>query len=198
MKIIGISQRVDVITEYSERRDAIDQKWLQLCHETGFIPLIIPNHSQTVLALLEQIKFEGFILTGGNNLQAYEGDALERDEVELILLNFAIQNQLPLLGVCRGMQLVQSFFGIPLFKTAGHVNTEHPVFGRNQKWKVNSFHNYGTTKTSSELDVVARAEDGIIESIKHKKYPIHGIMWHPERYSPFKLRDINFVKQIFG
>lgn len=198
MKIIGLTQRVDIIKSYDERRDAIDQKWLKLCHEAGFLPLILPNHPLTVLTLLEQIKFGGFILTGGNNLKTLDGDAPERDEVELILLKYAIKKQIPLLGVCRGMQLIQFFFDVPLFSIKGHVNHDHFVFFKNQKWKVNSFHNYGTTKTSPQLAVVARSEDGIVEKIKHKKYPIHGIMWHPERNSSFELRDINLITQIFG
>lgn len=198
MKVIGLSLRVQDHSNYKERRDAIDQRWIFFCRMCGIIPILLPNDVPTVREYIAKFSFSGFILTGGNTLHPYGGNAPEKDEVELDLLQYAIKKTIPILGVCRGMQLMQHFFSIPLIKITGHVGIEHLIFLDQQKRCVNSYHDFGTEKTVPECRVVARSEDNIIEAIEHRKYPIKGIMWHPERYDFFQKEDIAFITSFFG
>jgi len=123
LKKIFISQRVDIIN--NERRDSCSQEWNELAINCGFIPIFVPNNIKLVYSLLSFISPDGIILTGGNDLVEYNGNAPERDEVESLLIEYALINNLPLLGVCRGMQMILNYFNNKLVKVKNHVRTQH-------------------------------------------------------------------------
>lgn len=195
---IGVSQRVTLVTEYGERRDALDQRWTVFLTSCGLIPILIPNHPPTANLLLKAIPLDGFLLTGGNNLVELGGDAPERDATELLLLEQARKSHKPLLGVCRGMQFLQNYFGVQLETVHGHVTAGHQIQGPFlEKRTVNSYHHLGTRTSHAELMVRARAEDGIVEAVKHVREPLQGIMWHPERSEPFAECDLKLFRDFF-
>lgn len=196
MKRIALTQRVQEVN--GEKRDALDQRWSAFCKACNILPILIPNHLPLIPSFLEYLDIQGFILTGGNTLHAYCGDAPERDEVEIAIVDYAIHCQLPILGVCRGMQLIQHYFKVRLEKVENHVNQPHTITWNNRLESVNSYHLYGTKTDCSELETLAKAEDGVIEAIRHPIYPIAGVMWHPERCNPFENRDLTFVKELFA
>lgn len=198
MKILGITQRIDDITEYIEKRDALDQRWINLLCQCGYFPIIFPNNIDVIEKYLDKFHFSGFILSGGNNLTIHGGNSQKRDEVENVLIKYSINKQLPLLGICRGMQMIQYFFDTELKKIEGHINIKHPITINSKKIIVNSYHQYGATSSSKDLKILALSEDGVIEAIKHKKFNLYGIMWHPERNNIFLDFDLNLIKQIFG
>lgn len=198
MKKIFITQRVQIIDGYNERRDCLDQKWNELLMECGLLPVIIPNSLETVNNIIENIKPNGILLTGGNDLIRYGGDANERDQLEYMLIDYAITNDIPLLGVCRGMQIILDYFGVPLVKVKNHVTKSHTIKSSSEEKKVNSYHNFGALECSDELKVIFRSDDKVIEQIEHKDYNINGIMWHPERYYPFRSEDISFIRKVFN
>ena len=198
MKLLAVTQRVVSVKEYGERRDALDQRWLSFIEACGYIPLLIPNNPQLALKMVQSVPIEGLLLTGGNNLVTFNGDAPERDETEHKLIDYCQDLGLPVLGVCRGMQIIQEREGITLKKLDGHVAVEHVVSWNNERILVNSYHNFGTTETVDSLVVKAQADDGIIEAVQHARFSIFGIMWHPERVSPFAPRDLELFKTIFG
>lgn len=196
MKVIAVTQRVEVIYNIGERRDAISQEWTHLAQACGFLPLFLPNHLPTVKQLLEKFPVQGFLLTGGNDLVPYGGNAPERDESEQYLIEFSVKKKLPLLGVCRGMQMVLDYFGSNLQRVEGHVRREHSLENGDI---VNSFHAWGAKECQAGLTVLTRSPDDVIEEIHHSQFSwIHGIMWHPERYSPFRERDVKLIKEVFG
>ena len=82
MKKVIVTQRVDVITEYSERRDAIDQRWVDLLLSIDIFPIFVSNNISYVKYLFENENIDGVLLTGGNSLLKYGGNAPERDSVE--------------------------------------------------------------------------------------------------------------------
>ena len=193
-KRILISQRVDIVDSYNERRDALDQKWAELLWEAGCAALPVPNHSRALSELLETLPVDGILLSGGNSPADYGGFAAERDETDRLLISFAAGSNIPLLGVCRGMQSVVLYFGGSLKKTEGHAAVRHVInFGKTRC--VNSYHDYAPDLLSNDLSVLALSECGEIEGIRHRNLPIMGIMWHPERESPFDLEDVALIKE---
>ncbi len=50
----------------------------------------------------------------------------------------------------------------------------------------------------NELEVWAKADDGVVKAIKHKELPVWGIMWHPERLTPFRPEDVELMQNILG
>ena len=178
-----------------ERRDALDQSWAALLAACDLIALPMPNRPEVATSLFEATEIAGLLLTGGNDLARYGGDAPERDETERRLLQLARARHLPVLGVCRGMQVIQDAFGVTLAKVAGHVAQRHRLDGVASE--VNSFHGFGATATVAPLEVLARAPDGVVEAIRHRDEPILGQMWHPERESPYDAADIARIRAHF-
>jgi len=119
----------------------------------------------------------------------------ERDALELELLADFTALGKPVLGICRGMQTINVFFGGDLVQDwPGHsaiegVDRLHsvqnaPSFLRElygERCMVNSCHHQIIGRLGTGLEVLQRAEDGVVEAFRHKTLPVWGIQWHPER-----------------
>lgn len=200
MKKIIYTQRVEIVESYGERRDCADVEIAKLIWECGFLPVPINNIPQRVQEFFEQVKPDGIILTGGNNLAEYGGNAPERDETEKRMIAYGIKNDIPIYGFCRGMQMIADYFGAKLAKVANHAAVRHRLEGSGL-WNgrtVNSFHNMAVKDITDDLIIEARSEDGVIEAICVRDKRIYGTMWHPEREKPYEKDDIQFIKQIFS
>ena len=106
--------------------------------------MLIPNTISDVSAFLDDMKVSGLILSGGDNI----GDEPLRDQIEKKIIDHAVSRDIPLIGICRGMQIINSFFGgkIRRLDNSDHVNKPHKVnlssnfsLGNNAI-QVNSFH----------------------------------------------------------
>lgn len=199
MNFIGLSMRVDVFKDREETRDAIDQRLISFLSLCDLIPVLLPNDLPTVKHLVRQLPLRGVIFSGGNTLPIIDAsDGVERYKVETWVFRWFVEKKLPIFGICHGMQIIQDIYGVTLKSIEGHVGCFHmikSVWG--DQW-VNSYHNYGTQKTSPDLRVLARSEDQVVEAISDDKKKILAIMWHPERETPFQKRDIKIVKEHFS
>src|SRR5690348_15957013 len=100
---IGLTQRVEVIQPHGETRDCLDQRWPAYLATLGFTAVPIPNCLTSLREFIEELRLDGFILTGGNDLQVVPDGvnvSLERDGTEIAILKLASQESLPVLGVC--------------------------------------------------------------------------------------------------
>jgi len=175
MKIVAISQRVTFIENRNEYRDSLDQRLTIFFQSIGFTPIPIPNSiSNDISTWIDIVKPDLIVLSGGNNL----GDFLTRDFTEKELINISINNHIPMLGICRGMQMIGTSFGSKLCKVDNHVSSHHKVTGEISGIK-NSYHNYSLGLCPEDFKVLAHSEDSQIEAIKHLSLPIEGWMWHP-------------------
>jgi putative glutamine amidotransferase len=188
-RLVAISQRVIPDSSHGERRDALDQRWAAFLLECDLIPVLLPNHAAAVDALFTALPLAGLVLTGGGDLAAYGGDAPERDAAETVALGHCRARRLPVLGICRGMQMIQHAFGVKLIPVSGHVARPHAVAGLWARAAVNSYHQWGSVE-AGPFQVLARADDGVIEGIRHPAEPVQAIMWHPERDKPFCEHDL--------
>ena len=197
MKTVVFTQRVEVIESYNERRDCADQRISSFIFACGYLPVPLPNNPVYVGEIIKQASPAGIMLTGGNSLVIYGGNAPERDETDRLLIDIAIRNKLPLYGFCRGMQSLLDYFGEKLQNVQNHVAVRHKVSGEISR-TTNSYHNQACVSLKScELEVLSKSDDGIIEAIRHKSLPLVATMWHPERESPFVNDDIHFVQKLF-
>ena len=203
---IAVTQRVDAVADRDERRDALDQEWCRLLAEHGALPVLVPNVLADVVAFLEALAVDGVILTGGNDLPGLQGasaDAPERDACERAVLGWCSERQIPLVGVCRGMQLLVQEYGGQLDPISNHVGVMHPLVVTSaalpeiQERTVNSFHAFGSVASDvgPELEVLAYAPDGVVEMVRHRQRPQWGMMWHPER-APQDARDWQLIERL--
>ena len=205
---IGITQRVELYKDYHEIRDCLDQEWTNLLCKANIDFILVPNSLDDVDSWLEKKNLKGFILTGGNDLSHLsdaKNAAPSRDETEKKILKWSVKNKTRVLGVCRGMQLINCFFSGSLRKVNGHAGSNHSIDILNDKYNfnsqsiVNSYHNWGISKTdlSPNLLPLAIADDGTIEALEHKQLPWVGIMWHPEREVTMDYSNIQLIKTLF-
>ena len=185
----------------------------------GGLPILIPIEFplKDITSLLNHIN--GLLISGGDDVdnQLYGGEAhpsvegicLKRDKLEIELLDNAIQMKKPVLGICRGMQLINVALGGTLYthvpeqyksdlihntpEENGRSNLVHEVeldmdsiLGRIvgiNRFQVNSFHHQAIQMLSSDLKVTARATDGLIEAVEMNSgdsFGVIGVQWHPE------------------
>lgn len=197
---VAVSQRVDLIAARNECRDAIDQRLIDWLLEFGALAYPVPNGLQLQGALrswLEALSPHAVVLSGGNDL----GESLERDATEATLLDYAAGSRLPLLGICRGMQMLAHHAGVPLVQVSDHAGTHHPLQGDSVvsgaiPADVNSFHNWGLAFCPPGYAVLATASDGSIEAIRHKTRAWEGWMWHPEREASFGMAELTRARQL--
>jgi N5-(cytidine 5'-diphosphoramidyl)-L-glutamine hydrolase len=198
MRLVAVSQSVAVAASSGERRDYLDQAWTRFLGACGFVPMLLPNDADTARFLCAAVPICGILLTGGNDLAAYGGDAPERDAAETALIDLAEDKGWPVLGVCRGMQVIQHRFGVRLARVADHVAPRKVIAIEGEPVAVNSYHNFGAAETWSPLEAWAVAMDGVVKAVRYPARRIVGIMWHPERLDPFAERDITLFQRVFG
>lgn len=168
-----------------EWRDSLATDWWQwtarVAPQVDWLPL--PNRGSSIVRLARELGLSGLILSGGDDLGAYP----LRDETERALLDWTRSERLPVLGICRGMQMMCSYSGGLL----GPSSDEH--HGRNHRlrwlqsgehWEVNSFHRTQIRGLPSDYEALAVAEDGSVEAMQHRELPWLAILWHPERANP--------------
>ena len=157
MNIVLVSQRVTVFENCNEQRDALDVNWAKFVQATGGVCVPVPNDRDVARELLQTLDWRALILTGGNDLSAYGGDAPERDATEKVLLEAAIQMNKPTIG-CARHAAYSRLFRSRAKKVSGHVGQDHPVVTGGETHMENSFHNFAAFDSVEELDICSVAE----------------------------------------
>jgi microsomal dipeptidase-like Zn-dependent dipeptidase/gamma-glutamyl-gamma-aminobutyrate hydrolase PuuD len=205
--VIGITGNYDDLT------CKLGRGYYQSIVEAGGVPVVIPPvaDKHVIINTLEHI--DALVLSGGgdiNPLWAGEepspklhGINQERDLPELLIARLAYNRQIPMLGICRGIQTLATAFGgrvaqdisdVATIKHSQDADRSEPTHSvmieqasslfdiyQSATLMVNSFHHQAVAETGDKLRVVAKSPDGIIEAMESSEFKsILGVQWHPE------------------
>ncbi|MBK1658599.1 gamma-glutamyl-gamma-aminobutyrate hydrolase family protein [Paracraurococcus ruber] len=191
---VAVSQRIAVDPRHGERRDALDQRWAGFLGACGLLPVPLPNAPDLAEALAARAGAAGLLLTGGEDW----GTEPSRDATERRLVAWAATRGLPVLGICRGMQVLLALAGQMPGPVAGHVAVRHAVRLDGRMRDVNSYHALGARTVPAGLEAWGLAEDGVVEAVRDRRRRWLGLMWHPEREPEFDPADLALVAGHFG
>ena len=191
----------------------LTEKIVSCVRAAGGVPLLLTATRDAQEIKAAASKLDGFVFAGGSDIApAFYGEEdrgtispdLDRDSFELALCREALEKNRPLLGICRGCQLLNVALGGSLIQdlpdvkddwglhrrpdiVRGYVHdvkiTVPTLFpnNRGETMKVNSMHHQAGGRLAKQAEAAARTEDGIIEAIwaPAYKYAV-GVQWHPE------------------
>ena len=177
----------------------------------GLLPLLVPNVVSDVAAYVDALDVCGIVLTGGADIDParYHQEnhhailvSQVRDAAETQLLDLALRRNLPVFGICRGMQFINVYFGGALVQdipaeigdAVDHSDTggRHSLAVVDARFEAllgtatietNTHHHQAATRSlvGADLDVFAISEvDGVVEGVAHRQHPVLGVQWHPE------------------
>lgn len=210
-KIIG------VIPLWDEERKSIWMLpgYLDGIRNAGGLPVILPLTSNQADAATLLMKCDGLLMTGGQDVDPFlyghtatdrcGAVCRERDEMETHFFHEAIRQNIPILGICRGLQMINVLMGGTLYQdlpteTNSRINhhmqapydrVSHQVsltpdtalhqLLQVEDMGVNSYHHQAIKVLGAELEVMAVAEDGIVEAVllPSRKF-VWAVQWHPE------------------
>ncbi|QHC58120.1 gamma-glutamyl-gamma-aminobutyrate hydrolase family protein [Rathayibacter sp. VKM Ac-2760] len=201
--------------EYHAYVQLLNGRLLSLARELGWQAERFAAEDLGTARLLEQtLSADAIVLAGGEDIaperygvpRGYPGEgphAERADAAQIALVRRALARRTPLLGICRGLQIVNVALGgtlVPdLGPDAAHVNAAAPAHERMHRHDVllaadsvlgglfgaaalavQSAHHQAVDALAPGLRVVARADDGVVEALEHLEAPIVGVQWHPE------------------
>lgn len=208
---------IGVMPLFDEHKNSIWMlpAYLEMLERHKLVPLIFP-YTTNKLVLEKLIKqVDGLLFTGGHDVNPalYDEQKLDvcgntlviRDELEKYVFERAVERDIPMLGICRGLQLFNVLYGGTLYQdlptqfntTLNHTQkppydvpvhritfTEDSLFGKAlglTDYEVNSFHHQAIKDLAPNTTVLAMSEDGLVEAIQLKPLSFAvAVQWHPE------------------
>ena len=205
---------IGITSNYADGEERLSRYYYKSVEKAGGVPLVIPPSADTDTIINTLNHIDALLLSGGSDFNPlYSGEEpsarlhsinSERDLPELLVTRLAYNRQMPILGICRGIQTLAMALGgrveqdITLREgiikhsqdadrsEATHtVDIEpqsvlHSIYGSNTLY-VNSFHHQAVAEAGEKFRVTARSADGIVEAMESSEHkPIIGVQWHPE------------------
>ena len=207
---------IGITGNFSDGNLSLAQGYYQSVIRAGGVPLIIPPYEDTDLLINTLDTLDGILLSGGGDInplflgeepsQGLHSVNPYRDRQELMLVRLAANRQIPILGICRGIQIMNAALGGSLcqdiYTEADGTPLKHSqemdrAFAshtiniakdsllyrimRTEKLPVNSFHHQAVKAPAPGFRISATAPDGIIEAIESTEHKsMLGVQWHPE------------------
>ena len=230
------------ITIFQEKRPAgyylsLSQDYVTSIISAGGIPVLIPFMStKDIAGFIKDTGINGLLFTGGadlapdmygaNPILAVERIEPRRDAMETELFSIAMKENMPILGICRGLQIINVLLGGSLYQhidsQVKNANNHHPTgverdtlfhsvrlekdsllydIYKKDIINTNSFHHQAIKELSPQLRATGYSSDGIIEAFEYKDLDEHfviGVQWHPENLSSHYNGSLEIFKLLTG
>ena len=211
---------IGITGNYGTKGCELAQGYYESVLQAGGIPLVLPPYTDAEALCQTLDRVDGILLSGGGDINplllgeepipGLHGICPQRDEMELQLVREAYNRQIPMLGICRGIQTLVAALGGTIYQDLNTQYTEAPLVKHDQDLDrayashtvkveagstlaslfpeavekglpVNSFHHQAVRTPGPLLRVSAKATDGVIEAVESNEFKsIIGIQWHPE------------------
>ena len=207
---------IGITGNYEDLTCKLGRGYYQSVVKAGGVPVIIPPVADRHVIINTLSRIDGLILSGGGDYNPLwtgeepspllHGINQERDNAELLIARLAYNRQIPILGICRGIQTLaialggkvkQDISDVATVKHSQDADRSEPthsvavekdstlyrIYSEAQQCSmfVNSFHHQAVSDSGTKFRVVATAPDGVIEAMESSEYkPILGVQWHPE------------------
>lgn len=208
---------IGITGNYGEKGCELAEGYYRSLLCAGAVPLIIPPYEEcdAMADMLERV--DGLLLSGGGDLNPLfmreepipelHSVNYRRDKAELLLIRMAYDRQIPMLGICRGIQMLTAALGGTLYQDIGAQAPGGPFIKHDQNLQrgvpshtveictegilhclfpeerlaVNSFHHQAVCEPGPLLRVCAKAPDGVVEAVESSTHKsVLGVQWHPE------------------
>lgn len=206
---------IGITGNYADLACKLGQGYYKSVVAAGGVPLVIPPVADKDVVLNTLSRIDALILSGGGDINPLwvgeepspllHGINQERDLPELLITRLAYNRQIPILGICRGIQTLAMAFGgkvsqdisdVAGVKHSQDADRSEPTHSIRierdsildsiyqsspRPLMVNSFHHQAVKEAGEKFRVVAMSSDSIIEAIESSEFkPIIGVQWHPE------------------
>ena len=195
-------------------RSYVNDDYIDSVVQNGGIPFIIPFNQDAEVIQAQMENVQGLILSGGHDVDPHNyGEEPEqklgniwpeRDKFDMLLLKLAEKKHIPVLGICRGAQIINVAHGGTLYqdlsyrpeKTLKHSQGQTPTLVTHtvktvkgskiadlletDSLQTNSFHHQLLKDIAPDFKVSARCVDGVVVGIENKDASVSGVQWHPE------------------
>lgn len=221
LPIIGISSGFEFDQNYLFKgypRLMLNRDYPRSIEQAGGIPIVLPLTESYAIALEQVRAVDGLVLSGGQDVnpliygqephEKLGNISPERDAFELLLLRAAVELKKPVMGICRGSQVMNAYFGGTLFqdnslkdgayiKHAQSANPQLPIHHvtaekgsflekavGEEVFLINSFHHQSIDQVAPGFKAIATSNDGLIEGIEAVgDHFMFAVQWHPEMMS---------------
>ena len=203
---------IGITGNYGEETCKLGDRYYKSVIAAGGVPVIIPPASDTDVIIATLDRIDGLLLSGGGDYNPlYCGEEPsprlggingERDLPELLVTRLAYNRQIPMLGICRGIQTLAMALGGKVAQDIGDTAVKHsqsadrsePTHTVNisvdsvlytlynkERLAVNSFHHQAVSEPGELFRVTAVADDGTVEAMESREFKaVMGVQWHPE------------------
>lgn len=210
------------------KRSYVNNDYVKAVINAGGIPLIIPMNMDDEIIEAQINMVDGLILSGGHDIdpllfneephQKLGGIYPDRDRFDFLIIKKAMGKKMPILGICRGHQVINVANGGSLYQDLSLIDGCYIKHNQGELSDVkthtisieknsvlnqilgdvtccNSFHHLAVNKVAPGFKVVARSKDGVIEAIERIEKPlVMGIQWHPEMLAGVDENMLNIFK----
>ena len=193
--IIGVTPRI--IVEDGIEKYFVNKNYIEALNSIGFTSTMLVCGTPNIENILDVC--DGFLVTGGIDVhprwfnEEMNGTGSTNEELDIIdktVIDYAVKHKKPLLGICRGHQVINVFMGGSLIQDIGqhHRNTRHTIntirndlLDFDECIEINSYHHQVNKVLAPGLIEIAKSYDGYNEAYVSYEYPIIGVQWHPEK-----------------
>ena len=216
----GSKPLIGITSNYDNGGSRLAEAYYESIRQAGGVPVLLPPSVTTTEVNDWLLKLDGVVFSGGGDInplllgeepeRGLRATCLQRDLLELVLMRRSLDRQMPVLGICRGMQVMaaatggrivqdintSSLYGAKALKhsqesaraCATHTVRIEPDSILGELYEsgvlaVNSFHHQAVASVGQGMKVTARSADGVVEAIESADYKsVLGVQWHPESF----------------